>query len=449
MLTLIKKPDIEEYLSAYPLLQTFDKQFILFENENFYYLPNKFHINFPHKKLITFDDGKVNVQVVDIQFTQELRDYQHAPMKQLRDIYDRDGVLNGVFEAKTGFGKTVMASYIASFIKQKTLIILDNSKLLEQWIDEIVSFTNLTKDDIGIIKANKFEVDKPISIAMVQTLMSKVKRDIRTYYAKFREAGYGLVIFDEVHKTSSGPKYATSTLLLPCPNIMGLTATPFGVGLHKVLMENSIGNIICTYKEYEVKPKVVFVRYDADFINLTPSYNKMRHYLRDYIKCIAFYNKHIVNCPNYYKTILHITTKALQVKHRIVILASNTAQVESIYKYLVDAGIENIKMLYSKHTEIDKVNDQVIIGTYKYCSHGFDFKELSALILASPFKGKTSLVQMIGRILRICPGKNAPIVFDLIDQSMPTIFENSVQGKIFKLSEEFKLTSDNFKYTQL
>lgn len=449
MLTLINKNDYEEYLSKHPVLNHFENEFILFENDKYFYLPSKFYKNYPHEKLIGFNDPNINVKSIDLVFEKELRPYQVEPMQALENIYKTTGNINGIFEAKTGFGKTVMASYIASFVKQKTLIILDNGKLLEQWIDEIVNFTNLTVDDIGIIKGNKFQIDKPICIAMVQTLMSKVKRNITESYSKFREAGFGLVIFDEAHKTSSGPKYATSTLLLPCPNIIGLTATPFGQGLHKLLIENSIGEILYTYKVYDVKPRFYFIKYDSEFKELTPSYKKMQYYLRDYIKGIAFYNKHIIKCPRYFRTILQLTVKLVNAKHRVIIIASNVDQVQGIYDYLASAGVKNLKMLYSKQTEIDKEHDHIIIGTYKFCSHGFDYKELSALILASPFKGKTSLVQMIGRILRVCEGKNDPLVFDLIDEDMPTLFQSNISGKVQRLSDEFKLTSDDFRYIQL
>ena len=91
----------------------------------------------------------------------------------------------------------------------------------------------------------------------------------------------------------------------------------------------------------------------------------------------------------------------------------------------------------SEKQDIDKEKDNIIVATYKMASHGFDFAELSCLILATPLKGRVSLIQTIGRILRLTLNKKQPLVFDLIDCDFSNIFTKNVNGKKRILETEF------------
>ena len=54
--------------------------------------------------------------------------------------------------------KTVLSVYIATQLKIKTLIIVDNQNLMKQWIQSFLDFTNLKVEDIGIIRRTAFGV---------------------------------------------------------------------------------------------------------------------------------------------------------------------------------------------------------------------------------------------------------------------------------------------------
>ena len=445
MLTIIPTSNLEDLENQYPLLKDYERNYILYQNEKFSYLPRYFPNQFPYDGYIHFDDPSFVEQSIEIEGQVTPRDYQKPVLDFLIKKYEDEGQLTGIFEALVGWGKTVGATYLTATLKKKTLIVLDNSKLMQQWIDAYLQYTNLTEDDIGIIKGNRMDFDKPVTIAMVQTMMSRVKRDLKKYYPLFRDAGFGLVIYDEVHKTSSGPRYATSTLLLNTKNILGLSATPFAHDLHKILLYNSIGNVIYIAKDYQIKPKhVYFVKYDS---GLRAKYYKKFKFLRDYIKSIAFYNSIIAENEYYLKVILTLVQQCVKVNHKVLIIVSTVQQVETIIKYLTDRHVVATPV-YSKANEVIKGVDNVLVGTMKFASTGFDYSELSALILATPLKGKTSLIQSIGRIVRHHPGKNPPVVLDLMDQSFPHIFESNIGIKTKVISDEFKVESDAFKTIQ-
>jgi superfamily II DNA or RNA helicase len=81
----------------------------------------------------------------------------------------------------------------------------------------------------------------------------------------------------------------------------------------------------------------------------------------------------------------------------------------------------------------------------KFASAGFDYPQLSALILAAPLKGRTTLIQSIGRVVRSYPDKNNPIVIDLIDTDFPSLFESNINIKINVIKKEFDIEDEVFR----
>ncbi len=100
MLTILRKEHLDQLESAYPHLIQFDRQYVLYQNENFVYLPRHFNIAFPIKEYIIFKDPQFKEKTIDINFKGQLRDYQQDGMKFLVDKYNTDGYITGIFEAR-------------------------------------------------------------------------------------------------------------------------------------------------------------------------------------------------------------------------------------------------------------------------------------------------------------------------------------------------------------
>jgi superfamily II DNA or RNA helicase len=435
MWTLLPKDKLSQYEDKYKLFEKYPEQeYILYTNDTHFFFPRYFFKNFPDENLVQHIDREFKPQSIEyIEYTGELRDYQHPIVKPFIDLFNNTGSVNGLLNAYPGAGKTAMAIYLACIFKKKTLIVVDNEKLKEQFIESIVKFTNITEENIGTIQGSKFDTDKPIVITMVQTLLSKLKRNLKEFYIQVRDCGFDFVVYDEVHKTSSSSKYAMSTLFINSKNIIGLSATPYVREVHALLLFNTIGDIIHTTKDYEFIPKIFYVKYDSRLDQKTKYRAK---FIKDYVRLQAFYNSIIFDNHNYLNVLYKLSKKCLESEHRVMILVSTVKQIETIIDFLSKLGIP-AKALYSKQTEVDKENDFLLVGTFKYCSAGFDFKELSALILASPYKGKISLVQSIGRVLRLAPGKKSPVVFDLMDKQFPNLFESNIATKNKVFIDEF------------
>jgi superfamily II DNA or RNA helicase len=433
MWTILPKNNLDDFLQNHPEFNNYENEFLLQENDDYYILPRFFHKAYNDNFLHPHEDKTFNSEPIDIEFTAELRPYQQEGADQLKLLWNYNGEIKGLFKAHPGYGKTVLGAWATCLTKQKTLIILDNSILVQQWKDAYLNFTDLTEDDIGIFQGTTVEIDKPVVITMVQTLIAKQKSNMKEWYSKIKEAGFGLVFYDEVHATASGPKYALASLFINTRNVVGWSATPYAHGINKILLSNCIGELIYSAKEYETQPEINFIKYDSG-LGKKHGYRISRS--KDYVKMIAFYNSIISDSQPYLDKILELAFNLEKQGHATLIIASTIKQVEAIVEHLRSNGLNAIPF-HANERELNRDVDRLLVGTQKFISKGFDFNILSALIYAIPLKGKISLIQTIGRILRRKEGKLDPVVYDLIDTGFGQQFTGTIMTKKSILKKEF------------
>jgi superfamily II DNA or RNA helicase len=433
MWTILQKEDLNNFLNKHNELKYFDKEFLLHEAEDYYILPRFFKQSFDFDKLNMHEDKNFVAETIDIEFKGELRPYQKEGAEQLELKYNYDGEIKGLYKAHPGYGKTCVGAWATCMTKQKTLIILDNNILVEQWRDAYLKFTDLTEDDIGSFQGGTAELDKPVVITMVQTLIAKQKSGMKEWYAKIRDAGFGLVHYDEVHATASGPRYALASLFINTRNVIGWSATPYAHGINEILLTNCIGKLIYSAKEYETVPTINFIKYNSG-LGGKHSYRISKS--ADYVRMIAYYNSIIWKSEQYLDKIYDVTAHLEKKGHCTLIIASTIKQIDAIVKHLKSKGLDAVPFHASKR-ELDREKDRILVGTQKFISKGFDYDELSALVYACQLKGRISLIQTIGRVLRRKPGKLDPEVYDLIDTAFGSTFVGTIMTKIKILKAEF------------
>ncbi len=441
----INSDKIDDYLNQYPKLKEHTPDIFLHETDDKIILPRYLYKQYPSQLLEIYEEKNFQFEKTKFTFKGNLRIKQKPIVEKILNTYQEKNQINGIIKAFPGIGKTVLSIYVASKLGFRTCILVDNSSLLEQWIKEIYNFTNLTEKDIGIIQGKLISTNKPIVVAMVQTICSKIKTNFEKFFESIDSAKFNLLIIDECHKTSSAPKFSKASLFFRTKNIIGLSATPFHQSTPKLLMENTIGKIIYQTKDYDLTPK-----YFEIFYNSEPENKKIvRQFfaVRDFNHRRAIYNELITHSKMYYKVINHYIQRLLKSNYRVMIICFTKKQVKTISEYLRSNNIEN-RRYYGDEKEIDKENDKVIVATYSYAGTGFDFKNLSALLLACPLAGKKSLIQVIGRILRTSKEKNqTPVVLDLIDTSFPSytlplikmkekVVRNEFNCKIYKIEPD-------------
>ncbi|MFW6025772.1 MAG: DEAD/DEAH box helicase [Candidatus Woesearchaeota archaeon] len=443
MWSYLKRDDVDNFLNEYPNLKEDFYSLCLLTTKNEVFLPrlmaDKFKSNYLHKY---YGKKENEPEKVNIKFQGELKDKQKPVAGKILEKHDFNKKIQGIIKLPPGFGKTVLSIFLLSKIGFKTCIIVDNSDLLGQWIKEIIKFTDLTEDDIGIIKQKLFVTDKKVTLAMSQSLLSKLRNNFHKTFTDFDNANFGLVIYDEVHRSSASQEYAKISIIQRTTNTIGLSATPFHTGVQKILMENTIGPLIYESSDYEKRPKYYLYYYHSNL----DKYKHVASKMGDFIKKRGFYNKIIPKSETYLASILYFTKMLMTKGHTIAILCLTKDQINTISKVLEKNGITH-RRFYGDEREIDKENDQVVVMSYKFAGTGFDMKSLSAMILACPLSGKKSLIQSIGRILREDKDKQDPIVVDFIDKTFSFLFFNEINRKKSILKNEFG--GENFKINEI
>jgi superfamily II DNA or RNA helicase len=159
-----------------------------------------------------------------------------------------DDAMGGVLQLACGKGKTVVALEKIAKGQVPSLVLLDNTNLLEQWRGDIEEFLDVP-GGIGILASGKNDWQKGIVLATYQTVAARadeMPEEIRRWF--------GQIFWDEGHHVSA-PVFS-KTVDLFYGNRFSLTATPerddgwhiiadFHIGkvLHKDLIQMMKANI--------------------------------------------------------------------------------------------------------------------------------------------------------------------------------------------------------------
>ena len=126
----------------------------------------------------------------NLEFNGTLREQQIEPVNNFIEAANDPLRMGGIISVPCGFGKTIMAVYIACYFKKKTMFISHKDFLNQQFLESVKTFVPNAK--IGKIKQSKVDVEnKDIVIASLQSLAMR-DYDINIFN------DFGLVIIDEI-----------------------------------------------------------------------------------------------------------------------------------------------------------------------------------------------------------------------------------------------------------
>lgn len=372
------------------------------------------------------EDKRSTGRAIDVSFLGELRPEQ----KKAADALLAEDT--GVLWAAPGFGKTVVGSYLIAGLKCSTLIILENSSLMEQWQSSFARFLEIHEPNpvyftktgrkktrnsvIGEIRGVKDTSNGIIDIAMAGSLFPEGKP-----HPRLKE--YGLVIVDESHHTAS--ETVTKVLqVVSAKNVYGVTATKDRSDGLQPVNEMLLGPVRFRYTsksqaEAQSFPHYVYPRFthvvtpyglqdkhiNAFYELLRDSDQRNQQIVKDIEECIA--NK---------RTPVVLTRYTEHAR----LLAS---QLESVADHLfLMVGALGKKRLQEVRAEMESVPDHetlILVATGKLLGEGFDFPRLDTLIMATPVSWKGIVEQYAGRLNREHAGKESVVIYDYVDTHIP------------------------------
>jgi hypothetical protein len=434
---------------------------IYFEDDVYLVIPKfigdtTLNINFTDEKKNKYK--KINFQVTktyykqkscNFKFTGKLRDYQINIIDKVLiglNIEIIDGKINnlnegdknkptgGIIELSVGMGKTLLAIYLAHILKLKTLVIVNQEFLQNQWIERFNGFTDAK---VGKIQGKVVDIEnKDVVIGMVQSISMKDYED-----NVFKE--FGLVIYDEVHHYGSRV-FSQALMKTAAKYTIGLTATlERSDGMVKII-NWFIGNTLCKMtrdRNYRVLVKKInFRSSDKLFVEkkrwITGSIKPDHKTMVENLLSNSYRNKLIINMINNLKSrgrTLFIISE--QIKHLEIlkngidalIKEANEQHIYNTYYYIGPTKPGEKKMA--------ETDGHIIFATIQLASEALDIPRLNTIILTNPIKvklGKDDLnndsddikkkkkriTQTIGRILRTETLSNLtdiPVVIDICD----------------------------------
>ncbi|NJE07477.1 DEAD/DEAH box helicase [Thermococcus sp. M39] len=318
----------------------------------------------------------------------------------------------GVLALPVGSGKTVVGLRIVHELDLSALIVVHTKELLYQWKEKAEEVLGV---EAGIVGDNKWN-EKPVTVAMIQTLLSRGADKLKLPYA--------IVVFDECHRTSAAEKFYQLGMSLPQVYRFGLSATPWRrIRGEEIKIEGAIGPIIYEVKADELikegflaKPKFEIIRYKSKMPALAERYKEL-------------YEEMIMENEERNKAIVEKAIELAKEGHRVLIDVRRIDHGEILVKMLKERGV-NAEFLSSQSPnrwelfeKFKRGEIQVLVSTL--LKEGVDIPEISAIILAGGGKSDIMTIQTIGRALRPKDGREAVIV-DVQDDD-PLLFTHFIE----------------------
>jgi hypothetical protein len=299
-----------------------------------------------------------------------------------------------ILSLPTGCGKTACALYIAARLGKRIAVVVHNEPLLIQWRERVQQF--LPGASIGEVRGPKMDVDKDVTLCMIQSICS---RD----YPLDLLATCGFVIIDEVHHVAARVFQGVFRRATR-PFTLGLSATPKRKDGLEILLEFYIGPIafhVQLVVPGDVEARIVhFQAKESPPIPLTQNGNVSLPGMINILVEMEERNEMIVN------TIRELASMGRE----ILVLSDRRDHCTRMHEML---GMESSCVFIGGVSPDVIENCQVIFATYALCSEGFDCPRLSTLILATP---RADIVQAAGRVMRSGDArKHSPLIVDVAD----------------------------------
>jgi superfamily II DNA or RNA helicase len=330
-------------------------------------------------------DKRLFVPVDFPEFKYELRESQQAVYDALDD--------NAIINAWVSWGKTFTGLAIAGKLKQKTLVVVHNTGLRDQWVAETEKVYGFTP---GIIGSGNFNIDTPIVVGNTQSLYRRIPEI---------QKQFGTILLDEMHHVSS-PTFSRIVDTNYARYKVGLSGTiERKDGKHVVFRDYFGSNIFKPPKENFMVPSVDIVRAPIRFIDgaSVPWANRVTALANN-----EEYRHLVAMLASAYAAKGH---KVLVVSDRVYFLKSCAELVgdSAICVTGEDKGVDRQKLLSS----ILSGEKNILFGTQAIFSEGISVNNLSCLILGTPVNNEPLLTQLIGRVIREYKGKLSPKIVDI------------------------------------
>ena len=373
------------------------------------------------------EDKRSKGHPIHVEFIGKLKESQIPAVERL--LQNDNGILN----AATAFGKTVVCCNVIAKKQVSTLILIQSSALMEQWREALEKFLYIDEElpeyetPTGRKKKRKSLVGKlqgahDSTTGIIDLVMAGSVCKNGVYHRLLKE--YGLILVDECHHAASD----TIVDILQEANakyVYGVTATPFrGDGLEKInymllgpiryqftskdrAKEQGIEHLV-----YPRFTRAVAPRFSQDRMHPNEAYEIIRNnedrdelIIRDVKQCVdsgrtpVVLSKYVEHSQRLYQRLINYADK-------VFLLSGGNSKKEH-------------KEILKRMSQVTTNESMILVATGKLIGEGFDYPRLDTLIMATPVAWKGVVEQYAGRLNRDYDGKKSVIIYDYVDSHIP------------------------------
>ena len=373
-------------------------------------------------------DKRQKGRKIDIHFNGDLYSEQQIAAEKM--LYNDIGVL----AAATAFGKTVLGAYLIAEKKVNALVLVHNVEIMNNWIKDLSSFLTINEELptyttpkgrvkkrsslIGTFSSQKDSTTGIIDIAMITSLgrEDNINELVRNY---------GMVIVDECHHAAA-VTHENVLRAVTARYVYGMSATINRGDKQDKKMFMQLGPIRHRYTAKERAQKQGIGHY------IYPRFTRL----------VDLNQSEDKNPSDYYRLIMQSELRNMQIVSDVIdcVKRGRTPVVMTKYKehaqklydmlqgvadhvFLLQGGksLKERAAIREQMAAVRADESLVLVAIGQYVGEGFNYPRLDTMLLAMPISFEGNVEQHAGRLNRDYEGKKDAIIFDYIDQHVPTL----------------------------
>jgi superfamily II DNA or RNA helicase/very-short-patch-repair endonuclease len=352
---------------------------------------------------------------VEVRFQGELRKEQKAAA---------DAMLRhdtGVLAATTAFGKTVVAAWLIAQRGVNTLVLVHRRQLLDQWIERLSMFLDISAKSIGRIGGGRSRPTGRIDVGIIQSL-------VRKGIVEDRVAEYGHVIVDECHHLSAH-SFEQVARQAKARFVVGLSATVARKDGHHPIIFMQCGPV-----RHQVNARAQAASRPFEHVVLVQPTTFQPTKDRDPDKRVEFqtlYQELIDDQARTRRICEDVIDSVRSGRSPLILTERNdhldrfeqefVTRVDHVVVLRAGKGKKQRQAITERLAAIPRHEGRVILATGKYIGEGFDDPRLDTLFLTLPVSWRGTVAQYTGRLHRLYDGKREVRVYDYADLNAPML----------------------------
>lgn len=364
---------------------------------------------------------------VSLRFREEFS-YRSARQEEaFRAFLSEEG---GTFELGTGRGKTVAAHVKMLDRGGPSIVIVPNGSVLGVWKESLLHFLELEEKDIGIIKQERLEWEKPVVLAMINTLALRAKNgDLPEGFGR----RFRLAVFDEVHHLAAPLFVETAPLFVGERN--GLSATADRSDGTEWVYQAHLGPVFFSDTAVDLPPAGHF--WESRVASLSDKERKEVTVRGELHLGLLF--GHLATRADFLDERALLLRRLLARGKKVIALSQSTDVLRALHARFPGSALIIGEVDYEERPELLYRSRLAFVST-QLGVESINDVALDAMVTLTPFSSSVWLRQSVGRVSRLNPNdpKKSPEYHVLMDPSIPEVMGTCHAMRSFFRTKKYK-----------